>query len=166
MTHYSKIVKAQIDRDIVSIDGFYDGYLFRDNIIVQDSKSIGINYRIDPENGIQYEIKYFNDDEGSLETIPLEKVDELFILTVEDYVSYLQDRLYSDESGVDDDGHLYIATGDKGWMGFHDGQYVVSAYGRMHPDDILNELCYREVTNHSKAHKVYDRATNTWNVIN
>lgn len=156
MQHYSKIIKDQIDNDERSLHGFYDGYIYRDNVIVQGSKSIGINYQIDPENGVQYDIKYFNEDEDSLETVSLEQIDELFTLTVEEYIDFLQGKLCSYESGINEDGYWYIETGDRGWMGFEDGQYVIAAYGNMRPCEILNELLPEHVTNHSKALKRWD----------
>lgn len=162
MTYYSTLVKDQINRDIRVLDGFYDGYVYKDAIIKQGTKSIGINYAIDSATGVTYAIRIFNKDNDSVETIDIEEIDNLFTLTVKEYISHLKDILCSYESGIDEDGHLYIEVGDNGWMGYVDGQYVISSYGNMKPCDILNELCSEEVTNNSKAHKCIDRETDEW----
>jgi hypothetical protein len=159
MHHYSTIVQNQINSNLRFLKEFKHGNLFSEDLIVQGQKSIGVNYNIDSAYVITYEIIYFNSLECSERTISLEEIDELFILTVEEYVDYLQNTLYSDEAGLDAYGHWYVATGDNGWMGFHDGQYVISAYGFMRPDEIMNELCHEQVTNHSNDRKSYDRDT-------
>jgi hypothetical protein len=164
MNHYSKIVKNQIESNLILLREFKYGNLFSENLIVQGPKSIGVNYRIDSVY-VEYELIYFNSEEDSAQTILLKEVDSIFILTAEEYVDYLHNRLRSDESGINKDGYWYVLTGDEGWMDFHDGQYVISSYGYMRPDDIMNELCHEQVTNHSEDIKSYNRATNTWNVI-
>jgi hypothetical protein len=165
MNHYSTIVKNQIESDMEFLKKFKYGNLLQTDVIVKGTKSIAIKYSIYSAYKVEYELIYFNELENSDQTISLEEVDSIFILTAEEYVVYLQDKLGSDSSGIDAYGHWYIPTGDDGWMGFHDGQYVIAAYGFMNPDNILNKLCHEQVRNHSNDRKSYDRTTGIWTVI-
>jgi hypothetical protein len=165
MNHYSTIIKNQIESDMEFLKKFKYGNLLCTDVIVQEAKSIAIKYNIYSAYKVEYKLIYFNELENSDQTISLEEVDELFILTPEEYVNNLQNKLRSDKSGINNDGYWYVLTGDDGWMDFHDGQYVISAYGFMHPDEIMNKLCHEQVTNHSNDRKSYDRTTDTWNVI-
>jgi hypothetical protein len=165
MNHYSTIVKNKIESDMEFLKKFKYGNLLQTDVIVQGNKSIAIKYSIYSAYKVEYELIYFNELENSDQTISLEEVDELFSLTVKEHVACLQDKLGSDKSGIDKDGHWYVSTGYNGLMRFHDGQYVISASGLMYPDDILNKLCHEQVTNHSNDRKTYNRATGTWNVI-
>jgi hypothetical protein len=166
MNYYSTIVKNKIESDLIFLRDFRYGNLISEEVIVQGPNCIVVKYSVHSSSNIKYELIYFNlKEKNSDRTISLEEVDSIFILTAEEYVDYLKKKLRSDESGINKDGYWYVITGDEGWMDFHDGQYVISSYGFMRPDDIMNELCHEQVTNHSEDIKSYNRATNTWNVI-
>jgi hypothetical protein len=158
-------VKNQIESDMEFLKKFKYGNLLYTDVIVKGNKSIAIKYSIYSAYKIEYKLIYFNELENSDQTISLEEIDSIFVLTAEEYVAYLKDKLCSDKSGVNENGYWYVLTGDEGWMDFHDGQYVISAYGFMRPDEIMNELCHEQVTNHSKDRKSYDRTTGIWTVI-
>lgn len=66
---------------------------------------------------------------------------------VEVYLNTLAKKLCSYDPYINEDGYWEIDTGDKGWMSFVNGQYVVGAYGTNTPDSTMNKLMSHQITN-------------------
>lgn len=126
-----------------------------DNILLEWGSSKLFLYIEDIDTG--YEIEY--NDELALYFIkdyPLSfSTDKT---EIELYLSKLSNKLGSGEAFKDDNNHWVIQTGDRGWFRFDNGQYVVGAWGKITPDEIMNKLCSDEVTNlNTKSYRWDDK---------